>query len=111
MGRERKLGRARDFGKAHTADGHLASVLPHVASPLKQPDQHRASFETAAPRLPQDEVLLNAIKEVPHPEEARSAISKHAGCSCSPSLANSFTGSRVASFIRKATLTCYIDNA
>src|SRR5882724_4702500 len=56
-------------------------------------DQHRASFETAASRLPQDEVLLNAIKEVPHPEEAHSAVSKDAGCSCSPSFANSFTSS------------------
>src|SRR5436305_15043330 len=41
-------------------------------------EQHRASFETAASRLPQDEVFLNAIKAVPHPEEARSAVSKDA---------------------------------
>src|SRR5712692_2362232 len=46
-------------------------------------DQHRASFETAASRLPQDEVFLNAIKEVPHPEEAQGAVSKDAGCLCS----------------------------
>jgi len=57
-------------------------------------DQLGASFETAASRLPQDEVFLNAIKEVPHPEEARSAVSKDAGCSCSPPFANSFTGSK-----------------
>src|SRR6266852_2551804 len=41
-------------------------------------DQRRASFETAASRLPQDEVFLNAIKEVPHPEEAQGAVSKDA---------------------------------
>ena len=56
-------------------------------------NQHRASFETAASRLPQDEVLPNAIKEIPHPEEAHSAVSKDAGCSRSPSFANSFTSS------------------
>jgi adenylate cyclase len=35
-----------------------------------------SSFETAASRLSQDEVFLNAINEVPHPEEARNAVSK-----------------------------------
>src|SRR5713101_8274343 len=55
-------------------------------------DQHRASFETAASRLPQDEVFLNAIKEVPHPEEAQGAVSKDAGCSCSAPLTGSFAG-------------------
>jgi hypothetical protein len=39
-------------------------------------EKRGASFETAASRLPQDEVFLNAIKEVPHPEVARSAVSK-----------------------------------
>jgi hypothetical protein len=38
-------------------------------------DEPRASFETAASRLPQDQVFHNVIKEVPHPEEARSAVS------------------------------------
>src|SRR6266566_5302057 len=38
--------------------------------------------------------FLNAIDEVPHPEEARSAISKDAGRSCSPPFANPFTGSQ-----------------
>src|SRR5262249_37698946 len=33
MSSERNLGRASDFGKAHTADRHLASVLPHAVSP------------------------------------------------------------------------------
>src|SRR5712692_2183211 len=56
-------------------------------------DQHRASFETAASRLPQDEVFLNAIKEVPHPEEAQGAVSKDAGCLCSAPFTNSLTRS------------------
>jgi hypothetical protein len=37
--------------------------------------------------------FFNAIKEIPHPEEAHCAVSKDAGCSCSPSFSNSFTGS------------------
>jgi hypothetical protein len=57
-------------------------------------DKRSAPFETAASRLPQDEVFLNAINGVPPPEEARSAVSKDAGCSSSPPFANSFTGSR-----------------
>jgi hypothetical protein len=41
-------------------------------------------------------VVLNAIKEIPHPEEAHGAVSKDAGRSCNPSFANSFTGSEEA---------------
>jgi hypothetical protein len=37
--------------------------------------------------------FFNAIKEIPHPEEAHGAVSKDAGCSCSPSFSNSFTAS------------------
>jgi hypothetical protein len=42
--------------------------------------------------------FLNAIKEVPHPEEALSAVSKDAGRSYSPLFANSFTGSQDEEF-------------
>jgi hypothetical protein len=38
--------------------------------------------------------FLNDINEIPHPEEARSAASKDAECSCSLPFANSFTGSQ-----------------
>jgi hypothetical protein len=42
-------------------------------------DRRGASFETPAPRAPQDDGLyLNAIKDSRHPEEARSAVSKDA---------------------------------
>src|SRR5690349_6332835 len=47
--------------------------LEFVASAPGGRDQHPASFETAASRLPQDEVFLNAIKHVPHPEGAQRA--------------------------------------
>ena len=33
--------------------------------------------------------FLNAIKESPHPEEARSAVSKDAGYRCSPEILRS----------------------
>ena len=41
-------------------------------------DQHSASFETAASRLPQDEVFLNAIAidKVSHPEERSEGASR-----------------------------------
>jgi hypothetical protein len=40
-------------------------------------DQHRASFETAASQLPQDdEFFPNAITELPHAEERRKGASR-----------------------------------
>ncbi len=69
---------------------------------MRSRDRHRASFETAAWRLPQDEVFLNALKEVPHPEEVRSTVSKDAGWSCSPPFANSFTHSQDEGFFLNA---------
>src|SRR4051812_37165906 len=51
----------------------------HIWAFLLRPGLNRAAFETAASRLPQDEVFLNAIEEVRHPEEVRSAVSKDAG--------------------------------
>ena len=53
-----------------------------------------ASFETTTSWSPQDEVFRNAINEIPHPEEARSAISKDARFFMQPPDANSFTSSQ-----------------
>jgi hypothetical protein len=36
-------------------------------------DQRSASFETAAPQLPQDKGFLNAINSISHPEGAQRA--------------------------------------
>ena len=47
---ERNLGRARDFRKAHAADGDLAPVLPHRSSLLRL-DTSALRLRTAAARV------------------------------------------------------------
>jgi hypothetical protein len=50
----------------------LLSVFPAKEAVRKSAiwlDRHRASFETAALRPPQDEDFLNASKDLPHAEE------------------------------------------
>jgi hypothetical protein len=54
-------------------------------------DRHRASFETAALRPPQDEDFLNANKDLPHAEERPQGVSRSTHYLTTAGLANLLT--------------------
>jgi hypothetical protein len=59
-------------------------------------ERRRASFETVPVGPPQDEVFLNAIKEVPHPEVPREARPRRTHDPCAqPHFANAFSSSQL----------------
>ena len=54
----------------------LRSLLRACEPLISSREQHHASFETAASRLPQDDDIFNAINHIRHPEERPEGASR-----------------------------------